>query len=180
MNPQNRAIRWMLIAMVGLIFTSAWRYGRLVEDRSTAEAAAEDLAQCEHLRKQIQELDQRARQGEAAASVPLEEWTRRIEQSAHDAQIGPKRLVRIWPQPVEKTQDAARCRQAIQVLLNEVSLRQMITFLYTLESAPAGLRVAKIQLSAAQRSKQPDLHAWTGEATLFHIVYDPTSAERAN
>lgn len=170
LHLSQRVIVLASLAVVVGILVSGWSYGRMSESRAVTIAAADDLAACHRMARQIRAL--RHKPSVAGSHEPQQnELTRRIEQSARQARIPAQNLDRIWPEPARYIGDTPYKKHATEVVLRGVTLQQIVTLMHTLESQGDGPRLSRIRL-AAPRDKNTTNH-WTAEATLTYLVYAP-------
>ena len=169
-TPNQRSLILAGLLALSLLATTAWSYGQLRRNHAAASIAASDLAACQKLAAGIRDL---GRQPVVAQSqqIQLNELTRRIEQSTKAANIASDRLIRIWPDPVNRVGNTPYQRKSTQVLFRRVTLRQVITFLHTISARKGGPQATRIRLLAPRDDAIGNL--WTAETTLTHLIYSP-------
>ncbi len=172
MKPTQRLFTAALVVNLALALSAAWGYYRWTHTHGAAQSAVEETRTCRGLAAQIRALDSRPTQADSQ-EMPIQDLTRRIEQSAADAGIPMASLVRISPQPASRIGDTPYKTKSTQVLLQRVSLRQVILFHHALETQGVGLLATGLRLAAPQPSNANGL--WTSESTLTHVVYSPTT-----
>jgi hypothetical protein len=104
------------------------------------------------------------------AALGAEELARRTEQVASAVGIARKTILRITPAQARRVTGAPYLEQQTQVILNEASLRQVLTLLEKLDEE-WGLCASAVRLNAPR-----DVHSsegWQVELTLNYLVYAP-------
>lgn len=158
----------MLLAVLlgGLLLS----HQRLAKAHRAALAAAEDFGQCQRLVHRLEVLSRKpALAGDAEPQ--LVELTRRIEQAAEAALLAPNTLQRITPEAPRRLGDSVYKEKPTQLLLRQVSLRQLTTFLHGLAAQDAGLEVRSVRLSASREQETADV--WSAEVTVAYLIYAP-------
>ncbi len=144
----------------------------LVGSRSAAVAAATDLHESQRLASRIRML----RAGPtsiAGAAGPEHDLRSRIAAAARSAGMRPASVGSIEEQPARRAGQSAYQARPTRVLLREVSLKEVITFLYALtDSTP--LTLDDIRLSAPNEADAGP--HWNVQATLSTVVYTPVTA----
>ena len=145
-------------------------YGYMVAQRSDARAASQGLTEGMWLMEQAQTLARRP-----ALAVEREklacETTSLIEAAARSVGISPGSLRRFSHDGARRLGDTVFKEKATQVLLQPVTLRQLVDLAIAIANADAGLNVQTIRLSVPREGGGRDL--WTAEVVLTYLIYDP-------
>ncbi|KKM17455.1 hypothetical protein LCGC14_1675610, partial [marine sediment metagenome] len=150
--------------------TSVWSYGRMSRGSHLAFAAAGDTVECAKMASAIQGAV--ARPTVAAEHERLAaETTRLIEQAARAAKISPDRLVRISPEPPQRLGDTVYKEKPTQVLLKNITLKQLVVLAHTLMGASEGLSIKSIRVTAPRSDSADD--RWTAEIVVTYLIYAP-------
>jgi len=172
----TRRMVLLLSALVGLMaLTAGGTYRHMATQRESAVTAETDLAECKDLRDRIQ----RFRQGPAMAAEHEKldaETSSTIETAAQSAGIPAGNLVSISPEPPVRVGETAYKERPTGVLLNKVTLSQVVALLHGLMRAEPGLNVKSIRLSAGREDDAGD--RWTAELTLTYLIYDPPKDQK--
>ena len=92
------------LALLLLVLLAGWSYARWLSARAAAATAAENLAECRRLARQINQLRDAPMRATAEAHSATE-LARRIEQAAQTAKMPIDRLIQIDPQPARRMGD---------------------------------------------------------------------------
>ena len=168
MRFDRRFFTGVVLVKLVLMALAFWSYGRLSDRRAAAIGAGNDAVACVRLAAGIEALSRQPTQADSK-ELQVRDLTRRIEQSASQAGIEMENLIRIWPQPATRISDTPYKKKSTQVLLRQVSLRQVIRFHHALETDSPGLGVTGLRLTAPRRENTNGL--WSAESTLTHVVY---------
>lgn len=190
MTGKRIAIYAVLITVV-LILGLFWCYGRLQSQREAATTAARNLRTCRRLIQQIKHLQQQPAMASSQA-IHLTDLTSQIEQVANRVHIDPEQLDRIWPEPSRRVGDSAYKEKPTDVLLENVSLKQLTGFLCDLVAEDRRLRISSLRLISPQSddafadtgtspgnsgnsSAKSRVDRWSVEMTIGDLVYAPAS-----
>lgn len=165
------------VALVGAVLLVAITIGflSLAGSHSAAVAAATDLHESQRLASRIRML-RAGPTSTAGASGAEHDLRSRIAAAARSAGIRPASVGSIEEQPARRAGQSVYQARPTRVLLREVSLKEVITFLYALtDSTP--LTLDDIRLSAPNEADAGP--HWNVQATLSTLVYAPggTAAE---
>jgi len=161
---------------IAIILAIAWSAGVLSSRRAEAVLTSQQADACERVAEQIQALRQQpAIVGSQAKD--MSELVTSIEQSASKAKIPAESLVRVWPQPTRRLAASDFVEMPTQVDLRNVTLRQIIEFLYELSQSESTLTAQRLRLSASPHSQTDS--QWAAETTLVYLVYEPPAAKPA-
>lgn len=170
MTPTRRLTWELTLAVVGLAALAIWSGARLRSARQAALAAAEDVAACQQIAARIAVLRDRPAVAGVQERASAETATR-VERAAAAAHITASRsLVSISPEPPRRLGETAYKEAPTQVLLRDVTLRQLVTFLSAVCGEGSGLRPKLLRLSAP-RAEAVD--TWSAEVTLCDLIYSP-------
>lgn len=179
MNWQSRTMtHWRLIAGLGLFLglaASAWWY---CQEVGRLEAAAQNLAECQRLAEQIATAQQ------APQRASLETWSQddlgtAVETAATDAQLPRDRVLRIDPQSPRRLGKSDYLEQATEVEFSAITLRQLVDFLFAVQSRDDQLDIGTLRLRVPHDStseQQPE--TWLAEIVLTQRIYAPTTPRR--
>jgi hypothetical protein len=161
-------------AAVLLAGAALWAYGEMSSRRAQASAAQADLADCGRMAQRIRDL--RDRPARAAEHEHLAaETTGLVEEAARSAGIAPESLFRIVPEAPRRIGDSAYKEKPTQVLLQKVTVRQLVQLMHRLLSTDVGLRAHSIRLTAPRQETGGE--TWTAELVLTYLIYDPPRVE---
>lgn len=172
-NVSRSQLTW-IGALAALACLGAWSRSQLAAGRQAAQAAAEDLAECQRLADEITRLGTRPQKASLEARSATE-LAKLVEQSAQAAALPQQALVQIDPQPARRVGETAYREQATRLELRDVTLRQLVTFLHGLSHDDLGMEVSDLRLRAPRddKSVQPTDETWTAEVTLTHLIFAP-------
>jgi hypothetical protein len=168
---QGILVGLMLAMLAGL---AAWNVEWMLGQRSSAQQAANDLAECEHLAAGIKLL----RDKPAVASTEamgVQELGKRLEAASGKAAIAQSSVRGVSPQNAHRVGDSPYLVKPTALALKGVSLSQVATFLYHLTS-DAGLSVRDLRLRAGRADDAGGV--WDAEVTLTYLIYSPAKANR--
>ncbi len=172
-DEKNRRTVWLALAVLAAGLAAVWGYGRLVESRGRAAAAAAELAECRGYADAI--ADARKTPSLAASDEPQTELNRRIERAAKSAKLPGGAVARIGAEQQTRL-DPQTVRRSRSVELRGVTLRQAMTFLYNLTAADPGLTVADVRLTAPRTDGGGGKEAgdrWAVDVTLAYRADAP-------
>jgi len=177
MNARRRILAVCLAA--ALIAAALQAYGFMADRREAAIKARADMERCGRIAAIIEAL--RARPAVACEAERLAaETTGLTERAARSAGIAPGSLVRITPAPPRRVGESVYKEKPTQVLLKNVTLRQLVTMVHALGEADAGLQANSIRLTSPGRdddglplTRGVKGGLWTAEVVLTYLIYDP-------
>jgi len=168
----RRTVLLLTILAVCLAAVCYYSYDGMVSCKEAALASANDLTLCREMIKSIEQY--RHRPALASEHELLATQTNGlIEKAAMDAGISQKSLVRITPEPARRIEDSPYKEKPSQILLRDVTLKQMVPFVHNLLTA--GLNARAIRLVSPKPEDTGQL--WTMEITMSYLVYDPRNVE---
>jgi hypothetical protein len=117
----------------------------------------------------------------ATASHPDDELNRRLSQAAQAARMTDQ-IAGIEPGPSIRLNDGDFTETPVYVRLSNVTLRELVTFLYQLSSTDRALRSKMIELSAPELGTgappaQGHVEIWTADLTLNNLTFSPKSRD---
>jgi hypothetical protein len=179
MNVQSRILNhWQSLAWLGLFVglgLSAWWYGQEV---SRLETAAANLVECQRLATQIAAAQQ------APQRASLETWSQddlgtAVETAASESQLPRDRVLRIDPQSPRRLGKSDYLEQATEVEFSAVTLRQLVDFLFVVQSRDDQLEIGTLRLRVPHgvRGEQSP-ETWLADVILTQRIYDPTTPRR--
>ncbi len=174
MNKNVNTSRLLTLTAVALGIGAVWSYLHLQDARGNALRAQEDVEDSRRLVHAIETMRTRpALIGEHQREQA--ELTRRIEETAKVAGIAPGSLALIEPGPAQRLGDSAYLEKPTQVLITQVTLRQLARFLADLTTADASLHVKSLLLNPAE-SREAGEENWKADVTLTYLIYAPREA----
>ena len=167
-----RRRRTILLAVLVFLLAAAalWSCGYVADRRRSALTAAESLQECRNLAGTIERIRRRPRKADDAERLSTE-TTGRIEKAARSAGIAGDRLLRITPEPPQRLGDTVYKEKPTQVLLKNVTLKQLTWFVHALTSGADPLHARSIRLAAPRR--EDTSQSWSAEIALTYLIYDP-------
>lgn len=169
----NRRKAFLLsILAVCLLGVCYYFYDNMISCREAALAGTNDSMLCREMAASIEQYMHRpalASEHELLAT----QTNSLIEKAAVDAGISKRSLIRITPEPARRFDDSSYKDKPSQILLREVTLKQMVPFVHNLLSA--GLNARAIRLVSPKSEDTGQL--WTAEITMSYLVYDPRNVE---
>ncbi len=188
MNSASHRRPWAYaVTTAGALVLTVFAYIELRSARAAASAAVANHVVCEQLAGEITKLAGKPSHVtfEAASATDV---ARRIEAAAQFAQLPPRCVVRIEPQPARRVGETAYKEQATRVELRDVSLKQLIEFLHHLHSGESVFNAKSLRLAAAPQSNtiapngtaSASTETWLVELTLTYLIYAPKNPPRGN
>jgi hypothetical protein len=166
---RRRAI--LIAGLIVLLWVLAGlSYGYMSAQRSDAQAATLDLTEGIRLMDQAQTLARRPALALEREKLACE-TTSLIEAAARSVGISPGSVRRFSYDGARRLGDTVFKEKATQVLLQPVTLRQLVDLAIAISTADAGLNVETIRLSIPREGGGRDL--WTAEVVLTYLIYDP-------
>jgi len=167
----NRRKATLLLIAAGLLAAVlGWCYGAMARARTTAQHAAADLVEC---RRMAAAIENRSRQPAKASEHEqlATETTGLIEAATRDADIEPRSLIRISPEPPRRLGDTVYKEKPTQVFLKDITLKQLVGLVHNLLASKNNLEVKALRLAAPRPDDTTD--NWTAELVLTYLIYDP-------
>jgi hypothetical protein len=159
-----------LLAMAG------WSYCEFSNSSAAAAAAAGDLAACRDLVGQIKALRQKPVLVGTKARTSTE-VAHSIEAAAKNAGLPLTNILQIDPQSPRRLGNSAYEEQPTRVELRNVTLKQLLVFLYALANDGTGLNLAELRLGAPRDEMNAGTEeTWLAEVTLTHLIFAPLVA----
>jgi hypothetical protein len=160
----------MLVALAAIC--AAIGIARLGNARAGAIAAREDLIQC---RADLAALTSAGGAKSVATSTPNEsQLDRLLNESANEA--GTK-LASVEPGPADRTSAGNFVETSVFLRLDQLTLRQLVTFLQTLSQRDPAARAKLIELSAPQGPENAAPDAWAADLTIGYRSAAPARAK---
>jgi HPt (histidine-containing phosphotransfer) domain-containing protein len=178
MNITRHPLWQAAILAMGFLAVVLWCLWQFQKNQSAAMNAARDLEACVNAASRIHTLRQRPSLA-GLEQLQSTELSRRIEQATRSANIDPARsLLRIVPESPRRLGDSPYKEAPTQVSLRQVTMQQLIGFLYTLTPSDSGLQARSLRLSVPRQTDSSD--DWEVEATITYLIYSPQSANTTN
>lgn len=141
-----------------------------------AQNARDSLAEARSVADQIRAI--RGRPATVAEHERLTgEMTTLIESASRTATIPPASLRRITPETPRRVGDTVYKLKPTQILLQPVSLKQLVLLSTALREQDPGLNIETMRLSVPRELENGDL--WTAELVLTYLIYDPPQAGKS-
>lgn len=167
----KRRMKVQLTILVALLcLVAGWSHRLMARGRRLAVSAAQDTIECERLAATIERMAVRP-QVAIDRERRRQETTGVIEGSARSAGIPDDRLIRIAPQAPQRVGDSVYKAKPTQVLLKNITLKQLVGFSHGLLTSGQGLGVKSIRLRAARPNDPAD--RWDAEIVATYLIYDP-------
>jgi hypothetical protein len=165
------------IVFIGLLALAGWSYCEFTASCSDAAATASDLVACRNLARQIKTLRQKpVLVGTKARSST--EVAHSIETAAKGAGLPLTYILQIDPQSPRRLGNSAYQEQPTHVELRNVTLKQLLVFLYALANDCVGLNLSELRLGAPRdETTQGTDETWLAEVTLTHLIFAPLVAQ---
>jgi hypothetical protein len=175
MSPARRPIVLAGVLLAMLAVAAYWSVGWMSQQRRLAAQAAEDLATCRRLADDILTLSPPPAAA-PATGVGVHELGQRIEDASRKANLAPVSLEGVFPQNARRLGDTPYLQKPTSLVLRNVSLSQLVTFLYHLTDQ-SGWIVQDLRL----RTPRGDEHGalWDAEATLTCLMNAPPARDAA-
>lgn len=170
MSPSNRQSLLLSALAILLLATALWSYGQLARSRKAAVAAVQDLRMCQALVPRLEALKRRPTLV-GLQELPATDLTQHVEQAAQRAAMPISCVIRISPEAARRLGDTVYKEKPTQILLRQVTLRQLAAFFLELTKRGSGLQVKSLRLSAPREQESGE--GWTAEATVSHVIYSP-------
>jgi len=177
MTAQRRKHLLLAVLVTLLAVLAGWAYGRYTVAKADAVRACADLAVCRSIASRIQGSRNKPNLAEAQ-ELQLAVLARQVELAAKAALIAPDRVARIWPEPARRVEDTVYKEKPTQILLKDVSMRQIVVFLHTLTTSTSGLWAKSLRLSASRGPEIQD--SWSAEVVVTYLIYAPPKAVQAS
>jgi predicted Zn-dependent peptidase len=167
------ALLSVLLAL--LVLAAAWSYGMLARSRAAATGARADLEECRRLAAEIEGAAKRPALAAEHERV-VTEVTGLVEEAAKFAQIPPEKIERITPEAARRVGDSVYTEKPTQVVLQDVTLKQVVELLHRLAASGRGLTPKSLRIVAPRGEDAGDL--WTAELVVTYLIYDPPDTQR--
>jgi len=166
----NRRATAIAILMALLAAAALASRGHMLCCRAKALDAQQTLDRCRLHAAAIADI--RNRPAVAADNEQLgAEIQAAIETVAKDAGIAGQKIVRISPLPPQRLADSPYKEKPTLVRLEDVTLRQLVTFAHDLSAAKTHLVAKSINIRAPQAEDAGEL--WIAEVELTYLIYQP-------
>lgn len=170
MSPTVRQTTMLGLLAFCLAGVAANRWMFLQASRTTAQQAEDDLQDVNRVAGYITAMRHRPAIA-GSREIEIEELSQRIEQVAKEAHVASGSIVRIWPEPARRVADSPYLEKPIQVLLRNVDLKQIMSFLHGASSGSQALSVKSLRIVTPHHQDEAAL--WTAEVTLAYLIFQP-------
>ncbi len=174
MSPHVRRAALIGVLGVMLAVTAAWNAQYMLGKHDAARRAAEDLAACRRLAKDIRALRTEPKVASIEA-MGVQELGACVEAASRRAGFAPDALQGIFPQAPRRVGASPYLQKPTALSLQNVTLVQLGTFLHHL-TAETGLSVQDVRLRIPHGAEEG--RTWNVETTVLSLIYAP--AEPAN
>jgi hypothetical protein len=168
-----RRLLYGTVIAAAMVAALLWCAGGLVDAREQATRARADLGVCRQLAARIGQLDRLPR-SQSAGPVDPSDLYQHGQQALQQLGVSPDHLVQIAPQTPERLGETAYKQVPTQLLVRDLTLRQLVGFLLAMTSEPSTMSVRSLRLYAPRDSDGGA--QWTAELTLSYLVYEPPAA----
>ena len=168
------ALGVLSVILAGL---ALWANGQRSAARAQAERASRDLQACRKLARKIERLRHRPNQA-GARELEFSVLNARVEGAARMAAVARDRIAGIQPKPARRVGNTVYNHKPTEILLDAVSMKQLVVFLHTLISGSPGLHVSSLRLSASRGQESQD--SWAAEVVVSYLIYAPPRAGPPN
>jgi len=174
MNLSKRLVVWTCVFLLLLLAVAAFSFDWMLQQRTAAQYAAQDLSQCHVYAAQINELKNEPHVA-AAQEIGIQELGARIEAASKAAALGQNALESVYPQAASRLGNTPYVVKPTALSLRGTTLSQLTAFLYHL-SNDSGLTVRELRLRTPRGSENANV--WDAEATLTYLIFSPPDSRR--
>jgi len=168
-TASNRTMVLLAMSLFTVAFVT-WSWYRLGLQRTRARDAAERLARCQSVAREI-ELLRTSGQNELRAAPPEFQYGNALRTAASEARIPEASFPAPALGPVIRMEKTKYYRQSIASNLGVVSMPQCIAFLYHLASGEPPFHIESIQLNAANRGSQDvPTELWSPQINMTYLT----------
>lgn len=171
MTNIKRQVMLVGVMLAMLTVATAWSVQVMLADRAAANGAAADLAECRQLATSIEALRHKPRIA-AAEDIGAVMLGQRITTASQQAQLPQQALDGIFPQSARRMGNSPYAQKPTTLVLRDVTLAQLVKFLYHLTEGESGLTVRDLRLRAP-RGETAGAEQWDAEATITCLIYQP-------
>jgi hypothetical protein len=166
----KRQIVYLGAMILLLAVFSLWSWSVMADSRSQALAAGRELVAA---KGSLARMDNLRRKPSMAGSseLALTELTRRIDKAATTAGFAQGALQRIVPESDYRPGDSVYKEKPTAVAIKNVTMQQLVSFLYALCADGSGLELRKLQIAAPRDNENAD--KWTVDLTVAYLLYSP-------
>jgi len=172
--------RLLVLLLIAAAAVMGVAYARLGTARDRAALRQGDLTLC---MADLTEMTSGAGPGIVVrAGVEDPELNRRLRAAATIAGV-PNELVSIDPGPARQVRDTDYDETVVFLRLDNVTLRQLVTFLHQLSDKDKALRTKMLQLAPSAQTGivrpivAPGGELWTADVTLAYLSFSPHKAK---
>jgi hypothetical protein len=173
----NRRKKILIGALSGaLLVMAVWGYVYLSAQRDADLAAQTDLIECRQMAAQIDQLN---RQPSLVSEHEKQnaELHGMIEKAALAAGIVAPGPQLIAPDPPRRVGDTPYQESPTRVMLDGVTLRQLVSLILNVTRADPGLNTESLHLSAPGGGGDTG-DRWAADVVLSYLIYKPLQVER--
>lgn len=170
MSQRSGIIRFGSTLLLLLVILAGWSYYHMESSKRAALRTARELADCVQRAGEIKSLDKGPKRAQSS-ELAHTDLTRRIEAAAGASQIDLHSLSRIDAMPPRRLAKLPYEERSTRVTLNNVTMQQLVNFLYRLSNNTQDLRVKDLKLHAPRGEEVGD--QWQADATLSYLIYTP-------
>ncbi len=170
MNVRRVIILWSAVIVLGAISAVGWSALTLVDAKEYAARAGDDLADAQKLAGDIRSLRNHPSLAVSQES-PTADFSRALDAAMKASDTEANDLVRVTSEAPRRVKDTDYQERPTRLMLQNLSLEQVVQFLTAVISGRPALSVDGIHLTAPHDS--PDADAWAAEFTISYLVYSP-------
>jgi hypothetical protein len=168
-TASNRTLILFAMSLCTVAFVT-WSWYRLGLQQTRARDAAERLARCQSVAREIK-LWRTSGHNELRAAPPEFQYGNALRTAASEAKIPEASFPAPALGPEIRIKETKYYRQSIASNLGVVSLPQCIAFLYHLASGEPPFQIESIQLNAANRGNQNDpAELWNPQINMTYLT----------
>ncbi|TWT82570.1 hypothetical protein CA13_40330 [Planctomycetes bacterium CA13] len=158
-----------LAALFGLFIS----YHQYASTRRSSGATIDDAAQVQKWAREIVQARHRPRVASLEVEPP-DRISRRVDVALSAAEIRPSSLLSVDPQAPSRVGRTAYQLRATQMVLQDLTLKQVILFSSALRDAENGMTVRDLSLTPRTNPLVQEEH-WNVRLTLTQMIFSPIS-----
>jgi len=170
--------KWRLIfkaavAIAAIAVAIGWSAIYWANANSRYRSSGVDLSTWRNARDQIENLRQQLSRSGSSASAQ-DQMTKTIELAADRSSIPRAQIAHVWPESPHAMGESSLQEQPTEVLLRQVTMRQLVTFLHGVLEQDPTFHVRTIRLSKPPHDDAAE--SWTVEVVIAAIIDQPQSS----
>lgn len=170
--------RWHVLSALIAASCVIFAYWYWSTNAARLKVAVDNFANCERLTAEIRSLKL------SPQTAKTENWSQddlssAIEASAAGAQLDRDRILRIDPQAPRRLAKTDYVEQATEVELSDVSMRQLVDFLFGISDRDDQLENATLRLRVPHSTEDGNTaELWSTDLILTQRIYSPAPSRR--